>query len=136
VIKRAKNKKIAVSRIPKSIDQYIAGFPPDVREILQRIRNTARRAAPQAEEIISYRMPAFRQNGILIYFAAFKGHIGLYPPVRGDDGIVQEASVYAGEKGNLRFQFDRPIPYTLIGRIVKLRVKQEREKLAVHKKRK
>jgi uncharacterized protein YdhG (YjbR/CyaY superfamily) len=115
-------------QIPKNIDEYIARCPLDVQEILERIRQTVRKAAPDAEEIISYRMPAFRQNGILVYFAAFKKHIGLYPPISGDAAIEKAISVYAGPKGNLQFPLDRPIPYGLIGRIVKLRVKQSAAK--------
>ncbi|WP_165230633.1 iron chaperone [Aquisphaera insulae] len=104
-----------------TIDEYIASFPPDVQEILQKIRVTVSEAAPDAEETISYRMPAFRQKTILVYFAAFKNHIGLYPPVRGDQALLEAVAPYAGEKGNLRFPLDQPIPYDLIGRIVRLR---------------
>jgi uncharacterized protein YdhG (YjbR/CyaY superfamily) len=111
-------------RAPTTIDEYIAGFPNDVQEILQRIRRVVREVAPEAEETISYRMPAFKQNGILLYFAAFKGHIGLYPPIRGDARLEKAIQAYAGEKGNLRFPLDRPIPYKLIARIAKYRVKQ------------
>jgi uncharacterized protein YdhG (YjbR/CyaY superfamily) len=106
---------------PGTIDEYIALFPPDVQEILQKIRLTVRRVVPDAEETISYRMPAFKRDGILIYFAAFKNHIGLYPPVKGDPALLKAAAPYAGEKGNLRFPLDQPIPYDLIERIVKLR---------------
>jgi uncharacterized protein YdhG (YjbR/CyaY superfamily) len=109
----------------KNIDDYIDGFPPKVQVILERIRGTVRKAAPEAKEIISYRMPAFKQSGILVYFAAFKKHIGLFPPVSGDAAIEKALSVYAGPKGNLQFPLDQPIPYELIGRIVKLRVKQD-----------
>lgn len=109
---------------PKSIDQYIAGFPPDVGAILERIRRRIRSAAPEAQETISYGIPAFQQSGILVYFAAFQKHIGLYPPVAGDASLEKAISRYAGEKGNLRFPLDQPIPYGLIERIVKLRVKQ------------
>jgi uncharacterized protein YdhG (YjbR/CyaY superfamily) len=109
---------------PKDIDEYIAAFSPEVRSILERIRLTIREAAPQAQEAISYKMPSFRLNGTLVYFAAFKKHIGFYPPVR-DDAKLQKASArYAGEKGSLKFPFDAPIPYALIKRIVKLRVRQ------------
>lgn len=110
---------------PQTIDEYIALFPPDVREILQTIRRAIREEAPEAEETISYRMPAFRQNGILLYFAAFKKHIGLYPPVSGDAAILKAIAPYAGEKGNLQFPLDRPIPYDLIRRIARLRVQQD-----------
>ena len=109
---------------PGSIDEYIASFDPEVQAILQKLRATVRAAAPGAREVISYRMPALRQNGVLVYFAAFKSHIGLYPPITGDAKLERQASVYAGEKGNLRFPLDRPIPHALIERIVKLRVKQ------------
>ena len=113
---------------PGTIDDYIAGFPPDVQKILRKIRQTIRKAAPDANEVISYRMPAFKRNGILVYFAAFKNHIGLYPPVQGDAELIEAAAPYAGEKGNLRFPLDRPIPYDLIDRIVRLKVRQEMEK--------
>jgi uncharacterized protein YdhG (YjbR/CyaY superfamily) len=115
---------------PKTIDEYIASFSPGVRTILQKIRRTIRNVAPGAEEIISYRMPAFKQGRILVYFAAFQNHIGFYPPVSGDAKIEEAISPYAGEKGNLRFQLSQPIPYGLIERIVKLRVKQNLAKAA------
>lgn len=109
---------------PKDIDAYIAAFSPEVQAILEKIRSTIRTAAPDAAETISYQMPAFTLSGALVYFAAFKNHIGFYPPVRGDAKLEEAASAYAGEKGNLRFPLDQPIPYRLIERIVKLRVKQ------------
>lgn len=115
---------------PKDIDEYIASFSPEVQAILEKIRSTIRAVAPGAQETISYGIPAFRQNGILVYFAAFKRHIGLYPPVRGDSKLKKAISVYAGEKGNLQFPLDRPIPYGLIKRIVMFRVKQISSKAA------
>jgi len=115
---------------PKNIDEYIAAFPPEVQAILERIRLTARKAAPAAQETISYGMPAFTLGGALVYFAAFKKHIGFYPPVRGDRKLEKAIAAYAGEKGSLRFPLDRAIPYGLIERIVKLRVKQMLEKSA------
>ena len=108
----------------ENIDEYIAIFSSEIRAILKKIRLTIRNAAPDAEEAISYRMPTFKQNGVLVHFAAFKNHIGLYPPIHGDAGLEEAISPYAGEKGNLRFPLDQPIPYDLIERIVKLRVKQ------------
>jgi uncharacterized protein YdhG (YjbR/CyaY superfamily) len=126
----------ASSPAPTNIDEYIDAFPPKVQVILERIRRTVRKAAPEAEEIISYRMPAFRQNGILVYFAAFKKHIGLFPPASGDKAIEKAISVYAGPKGNLQFPLERPIPYELIGRIVKLRVKQSVARAAAKGKKK
>ena len=114
---------------PTNIDEYIAASPAAVRRILREIRRVISAAAPQAVEVISYRMPAFRQHGILVYFAAFKNHIGLFPPVSGDAKLAKALAPYAGPKGNLRFPLDRSMPYTLIGRIVRLRVKQDRAKV-------
>jgi len=109
---------------PKNIGEYIAAFPPEVQEILEKIRFAIRNAAPDAQETISYQIPAFKLNGTLVYFAAFKKHIGFYPPIRGDAKLMKAVSPYAGEKGNLRFPLDQPIPYDLIERIAKLRAKQ------------
>jgi uncharacterized protein YdhG (YjbR/CyaY superfamily) len=113
-----------VTGTPENVDDYIAGFPPEKRVILEKVRATIRGAAPDASEVISYRMPTFMQDGVLIHFAAFKSHIGLYPPVSGDADLEEALAPYAGEKGNLRFLLDRPIPYDLIERIVKLRARQ------------
>jgi uncharacterized protein YdhG (YjbR/CyaY superfamily) len=115
------------------IDEYIAGFPPKVRAILRKIRATIRKAAPDAEEKVSYRMPSFHQGGVLAYYAAFKSHIGFYPPVRGDAKLMKQVSSYANEKGNLRFPLDEPIPYALIDKIVKVRVKENRERAMARK---
>jgi uncharacterized protein YdhG (YjbR/CyaY superfamily) len=120
-------------KTPGNIDEYISGFSPEVQAILQEIRAAISNAAPDAEETISYRIPAFTQNGVLVYFAAFKNHIGLYPPVKGDAALMKSISRYAGEKGNLQFPLDRPIPYALIKRIAKHRVKQNTAKAAVKK---
>jgi uncharacterized protein YdhG (YjbR/CyaY superfamily) len=111
------------SSVPESFEDYAAAFAPDVQLILRKVRATVRKAAPQAEERISYRMPAFKLHGELVYFAAFKKHIGLYPPVRGDAKLMKEVYVYAGPKGNLQLPLDEPIPYELIARIVKQRAK-------------
>ena len=113
---------------PRNIDEYIGSFSPEVQSILEKIRSTIKEAAPEAEEKISYGMPAFAQKGIFIYFAAFKRHIGLYPPVKGDKKLIADVSPYKNEKGNLRFPLDEPIPYTLISRIVKFRVKEQLER--------
>ena len=113
---------------PHDIDEYISGFAPEVRLILERIRSTIRRAAPGAQETISYQMPAFRQHGILVYFAAWKKHVGLYPPISGDNALEQAVARHAGPKGNLQFPLDEPVPLDLIERIVKLRVRQDAEK--------
>jgi uncharacterized protein YdhG (YjbR/CyaY superfamily) len=114
---------------PRSIDQYIAACSPEVRAILRKFRSTIKQAAPpEAEELISYRMPAFRLHGILVYFAAFKNHIGMFPPIRGDAKLEAAVAKYAGPKGNLRFPLDQPFPYALVTRIVKFRVKQNMAK--------
>jgi len=114
---------------PRTIDEYIAEFPPEVQSILEKIRATVRKASPQAAEKISYRMPAFALDGRdLVYFGAFKKHIGLYPPIRGDEELKKAAAPYAGDKGSLRFPFAEPIPYALISRIVKSRAKQLHER--------
>ena len=109
---------------PDSIDEYIAMFSPEVQKTLQQIRATIHKATPSAAEAISYGIPTLKLNGNLVHFAAFKKHIGFYPPVRGDAKLVKAVSRYAGPKGNLQFPFDEPIPYDLIKRIVKLRVRQ------------
>lgn len=114
---------------PQNIDEYIASFSPDIQAILENIRLTIRKAAPDAEETISYRIPAFMQNGVLVYFAAFKNHIGLYPPVAGDPKLDRAISIYAGQKGNLRFPLNQPIPYGLIEEIVKFRLKRNLSKV-------
>ena len=114
--------------IPKNIDEYIMWFSPEIQAVLEKIRVTIRKAAPGAQEIISYKIPAFRLNGVLVYFAAFKKHIGFFPPVKGDAKLVKAASIYAGKKGNLQFPLDQPIPYGLIKKIVKVRVKQDLSK--------
>ena len=113
---------------PKNIDEYIASFPPDVQAILERIRSTIRKAAPSAHETISYKIPTFTLNGTLVHFAAFKKHIGFFPPVRGDAKLEKAAATYAGEKGNLRFPLDQSIPYGLIERLVRLRARQNLSK--------
>jgi uncharacterized protein YdhG (YjbR/CyaY superfamily) len=114
----------------ESIDEYIAAFPADIQAILKKIRATIRKAAPAATERISYRMPAFALGRDLVYFAAFRKHIGFYPPVKADAKLKAELAVYAGEKGNLRFPLDEPIPYGLIGRIVKARIREVQAKQA------
>ncbi len=114
---------------PKTIDEYIAGFPHDVQEILEKIRMTIRKAAPDAKEAISYKIPTFTLKGrYLVYFAAYKNHIGLYPAPRGIEKFKEELSAYEGGKGTVRFPLDKPIPFDLISRIVKFRVKENLER--------
>jgi len=89
---------------------------------------TIRKAAPEAEELISYRVPAFRQRRTLLYFAAFESHIGVFPPVRGDASLEKALARFRGPKGNLRFPINEPMPLALIGRIARLRARQESAK--------
>ena len=121
---------------PTTIDEYIAGFPPDVQAILQKIRATIRKAAPQAEETIKYQMPTFTLHGNLVHFAAFKNHIGFYPVPTGIEAFKRELSVYKGGKGSIQFPLDQPIPYGLISKIVKFRVKENLAKAEVRGKEK
>ena len=107
---------------PKDIDEYISMFPDNIQELLKEIRATIKEAAPEAEEVISYQMPAYKFHGMLIYFAAFKNHIGLYPRVSGIETFKEELSVYKGAKGSVQFPLNKPLPLDLISRIVKFRV--------------
>jgi uncharacterized protein YdhG (YjbR/CyaY superfamily) len=109
---------------PKTIDEYIATFPKDIQEILQKIRATIKNAAPGAQETIKYQMPTFTLEGNLVYFAAFKKHIGFYPPVKGLLKFKEELAGYEGPKGSLIFPLDKPMPYDLISEIVKFRVEE------------
>lgn len=102
---------MAKAQPARDIDEYIARFPSDVQTVLEQVRTIIRQAAPEATETISYQMPAFRQHGILVYFAAWKNHIGLYPPISGDKTLEKAVVRYAGPKGNLQFPLDEPIPY-------------------------
>jgi uncharacterized protein YdhG (YjbR/CyaY superfamily) len=116
--------------IPKNIDEYIAGFPTDVQRILREIRTIIRTAAPDAEEAIKYRMPTFVLNGNLVHFAAFENHIGFYPTPSGIEAFKDELSAYHNAKGSVQFPLDKVVPFSLISKIVKFRVKETREKLA------
>lgn len=110
---------------PRTIDEYIAGFPKDVQEILQKIRNTIREAAPGAEETISYKMPTFRLNGhYLVYFAAHKKHVGFYPAPTGVAEFEKDLALYGAGRGTLQFPFDHPIPFDLIRRVVKFWIRE------------
>lgn len=106
------------------IDSYIAQFPPDVAEILERIRETIRKAAPKAVEAMKYQLPTFVQNGNLVHFGAFKSHIGFYPTPSGIEAFKDELATYKGAKGSVQFPLNEPIPYGLISKIVKYRVKE------------
>jgi uncharacterized protein YdhG (YjbR/CyaY superfamily) len=118
-----------MNAMPASVDEYIAGFPPDIQDVLRSVRATVRSAAPHAEERISYRMPALFQQGVVVYFAAFKHHIGLFPPVE-DAAVRAVVARYAGPKGNLQFAYTEPIPHELIARVVRARLMANQAKAA------
>ncbi len=113
-----------------SMDAYMAAAPPDRRALLEQLRATIHAAAPEAEETISYSMPAFAQDGTLVYFAALKDHIGFYPTASGIAAFDEELAAYEGTKGAVRFPLDRPLPLDLIGRIVRFRVEENRRQAA------
>lgn len=109
---------------PGTIDEYIAGFPTDVQQILQEIRMTIRKAAPDAAEAIKYQIPTFTLKGNLVHFAAYKKHIGFYPAPSGIEAFREELSAYEISKGAVRFPLDEPIPFDLIDRVVRFRVQE------------
>jgi uncharacterized protein YdhG (YjbR/CyaY superfamily) len=116
------------TKTAKDIDGYIAGFPKDIQKILRKIRSTIKKAAPKAEEAISYQIPTFRLNGNLIHFAAYKNHIGLYPAPRAVEKFKNELERYGSSKATIKFPLDEPVPYDLITKIVEFRVKQISDK--------
>lgn len=113
---------------PQTIDAYIAGFPEPVQEILHKIRQIIRDAAPEAEEAIKYQIPTFVLHGNLVHFAAFAHHIGFYPAPSGIAHFQDALSAYKGAKGSVQFPLDAPIPYALIQQIVEFRVEENRQK--------
>jgi uncharacterized protein YdhG (YjbR/CyaY superfamily) len=117
-------------KTPQNIDEYIAAFPADIREILEKIRTIIQETAPQAEEAMSYQMPTFKLHGNLVHFAAFKNHIGFYPTPSGTEAFKKELASYKGGKGSIQFPLGKPIPYDLIREMVWFRVKENLEKAA------
>ena len=111
----------------KNVDEYISMFPTNIQKSLNELRATIKEAAPNAEEVISYRMPAYKYHGMLVYFAAFKNHIGFYPRVSGIEAFKKELSIYKGAKGSVQFPIKEPLPLQLISRIVKFRVAENLE---------
>jgi len=109
----------------QEIDAIIANAPPRARTVLRRIRALVRKAAPDAEEVISYGIPSFRGRRIILHYAAFRDHIGIFPPLRDEPALLKALAPYAGPKGNLRFPLDEPMPWPLIERLVKARIKQD-----------
>jgi uncharacterized protein YdhG (YjbR/CyaY superfamily) len=118
----------AQSKAPRpriaSVDDYLANQPTRSRVVLRRIRALVKRLFPDAVETISYQLPAFKRGRVFIYFAAFTSHVGIYPPVRDHPTLLRSLARYRNAKGNLRFPLDQPIPYTVIGRVIKALAKQ------------
>ena len=116
-----------------TIDEYISSFPEEVQIKLEQIRSTILKAAPLSEEVISYGMPAFKYHGILIYFAAYKNHIGFYPTGSGNKNFKNDISVFKTSKGTVQFPLDKKVPLSLISKITKFRVKENLEKFNLKK---
>lgn len=114
--------------VPLNVDEYIAAFPAETQQLLKKLRKTIREAAPQAEELISYQMPAYKQNGMLVYFAGYANHIGFYPTSSGIRFFSKELSAYKTSKGAVQFPLDKALPFNLIKKIVKFRVKENLDK--------
>ena len=112
----------------KNTDEYIAAFAEDKAVILEKFRTTIKKAAPSAEEVISYGIPAFKFHGLLVWFAGHSKHIGFYPRVSAIEAFKKELSAYKGAKGSVQFPFDKPVPFGLVTKIVKFRVRENLEK--------
>ena len=112
----------------ETVNEYMSALPESTRVKLEKLRQTIKKAAPQAEEVISYNMPAYKQEGMLVYYAAYKGHIGFYPTASPIKAFKEELADYSGSKGTVRFPLDKPIPSGLVSRIVKYKVKENLEK--------
>ena len=123
-----------MNAVPTTVDEYIESFPPNIQAVLRTVRAAVQQAAPQAEERISYRMPALFQSGAVVYFGAFKNHLGLFPPVE-DQALLAKVAQYAGPKGNLQFPYSQPLPLELIAAVVQARVKSNAAKAAAKRSR-
>jgi len=119
---------------PTNVDEYISGSQKDIQKMLEQLRVTITVAAPQATEVISYGMPAFKMNGMLAWFAAHTNHIGFYPGASGIEAFKKELSIYKWAKGSVQFPFDKPLPLRLITKIIKFRVKENLQKASMKKK--
>ena len=119
---------------PMNFDEYKSSFPREIQDILEQLRVTIKRAAPQADEVISYGMPAFKWNGILVWFAAYAKHIGFYPGASGIAAFKKELSIYKGAKGSVQFPLGNPLPLGLVAKIVKYRVNENSERAKSKKK--
>src|SRR6188472_4229559 len=119
--------------VPATVDEYMIDLPADVKKRIQQIRKTIKAAAPKADEVISYQMPGYKYLGMLVYFAAYKNHIGFYPGAGGVLEFYKKLSSFKSAKGSVQFPNDRPIPYEVISKVVKFRVKQNEEKFSLKK---
>ena len=117
-----------------TVDEYIKRCSPEVQPVLQKLRRTIKTTAPKAEEVISYAIPGYKYHGMLLFFAAFKNHISVYPAPRGNDAFKKELSAYSGGKGTIQFPLGEPIPLDLVVRIIKFRMKENEEKEAAKNK--
>jgi len=114
----------------KTVQEYLSVQPAPVKAMLQQMRSTIKEAAPEAEEAISYNMPAFKLQGMLVWYAAFKNHIGFYPRPSGLEAFKKEIAVYKSSKGAVQFPMDQPLPLALVTKIVKYRVKENKAEAA------
>lgn len=124
----------AMNKAVKNVDEYIAGFPKETQSLLKQMRTTIQKAAPDAEETIGYGMPAYKYHGPLVYFAAYKNHIGFYATPTGHAAFKKELSIYKEGRGSVQFPSDKPLPLNLVTKIVKFRVKENLEKVKAKKK--
>ena len=113
---------------PKDVDSYIAGFPPSTQKLLKQLRACIKKAAPKAEELISYQMPAYKYHGVLVYFGGYNNHIGFYPTASGIENFKKELVGFKSSKGAVQFSLDQPLPIPLITAIVKFRAQMNAEK--------
>jgi uncharacterized protein YdhG (YjbR/CyaY superfamily) len=124
----------AGAKVAEDVNEYISGFPSSTQKLLKQLRSTIKKNAPQAEEGISYQMPAYKQSGPLVYFAGYKGHIGFYPGASGVATFKKELAPYKTAKGSIQFPLDQALPLDLIRKIVAFRVSQNLEKQELKKK--
>ena len=124
---------MAKMRSYATVDEYIALAEPKVRKALKEIRKTIKATAPKAEEVISYQIPGYKYHGMLVFFAGWKNHISLYPAPWGAVDLKKEMSAYEGSKGTIKFPLDKPMPLTLIKKMVKYRIKENEARVALKK---
>lgn len=124
---------ISANDVPKDVSSYIAAFPPAVQKLLKQLRQLIKATAPGAEELISYRMPAYKYKGVLVYFAGYKNHIGFYPGSEGIEQFISQLSGYHISKGTIQLPLDQPLPLKLLEEIIRFRVKENEAKAALKK---